>query len=193
MAMKLHEKKRIIICVIVILCTCGNLLAQTMEQKLYLTINGVTHTATMVENSSTQALVEALTKANIVYEAHDYGNFEKVGALGQSFPQNNEQITTTAGDLILYTGNNLCIYYGTNSWSFTRIGKLDDMSQTEIKKWVNAGEGNVQVTLSLQPLTTALNDLQADSQEGKTYTILGQIAPDDYTGVVIKNGKKIVK
>jgi hypothetical protein len=164
-----------------------------MEQKLYLTINGVTHTATMVENSSTQALVEALTKANIVYEAHDYGNFEKVGALGQSFPQNNEQITTTAGDLILYTGNNLCIYYGTNSWSFTRIGKLDDMSQAEIKKWVNAGEGNVQVTLSLQPLTTALNDLQVDSQEGKTYTILGQIAPDDYTGVVIKNGKKIVK
>ena len=95
--------------------------------------------------------------------------------------------------MILYTGNNLCIYYGTNSWSFTRIGKLDDMSQAEIKKWVNAGEGNVQITLSLQPLTTALNDLQADSQEGKTYTILGQIAPDDYTGVVIQNGKKIVK
>ena len=191
--MKLHENIRIFICIAMILCTCSNLLAQTMEQKLYLTINGVTHTATMVENSSTQALVEALTKANIVYEAHDYGNFEKVGALGQSFPQNNEQITTTAGDLILYTGNNLCIYYGTNSWSFTRIGKLDDMSQAEIKKWVNAGEGNVQVTLSLQPLTTALNDLRVDFQEGKTYTILGQIPPDDYTGVVIKNGKKIVK
>ncbi|MBQ2441260.1 MAG: hypothetical protein II502_03610 [Paludibacteraceae bacterium] len=191
--MKLHENIRIFICIAMILCTCSNLFAQTMAQKLYLTINGVTHTATMVENSSTQALVEALTKANIVYEAHDYGNFEKVGALGQSFPQNNEQITTAAGDLILYTGNNLCIYYGTNSYSFTRIGKLDDMSQAEIKKWVNAGEGNVQITLSLQPLTTALNDLQADSQEGKTYTILGQIAPDDYTGVVIQNGKKIVK
>ena len=191
--MKLHENIRIFICIAMILCTCSNLLAQTMAQKLYLTINGVTHTATMVENSSTQALVEALTKANILYEAHDYGNFEKVGALGQSFPQNNEQITTTAGDLILYTGNNLCIYYGTNSWSFTRIGKLDDMSQAEIKKWVNAGEGNVQVTLSLQPLTTALNDLRVDFQEGKTYTILGQIPPDDYTGVVIKNGKKIVK
>ena len=85
--MKLHENIRIFICIAMILCTCSNLFAQTMAQKLYLTINGVTHTATMVENSSTQALVEALTKANIVYEAHDYGNFEKVGDLGQSFPQ----------------------------------------------------------------------------------------------------------
>ena len=120
-----------------------------MKQKLYLKIDGVTKTATLVSNSSTEALVTQLQQGDITYEAHDYGNFEKVGALGYAFPQNNEQIITQPGDLILYQGNNLCIYYDTNSWNFTRIGKLDNMTQTEIKSFVKAGGGNVQVTLSL--------------------------------------------
>lgn len=120
-----------------------------MTQKLYLTIGGVTKTATMVSNSSTEALVAQLQKGDITYEAHDYGNFEKVGPLGYTFPENNETIHTVPGDLILYQGSNLCIYYDTNSWSFTRIGKLDNMTQADIKTWVNAGGDNVSVTLSL--------------------------------------------
>jgi hypothetical protein len=117
---------------------------------LYLTIGGVKKSATLVDNSSTKALVAQLQKGNITYEAHDYGNFEKVGAVGYTFPENNTQITTEPGDLILYQGNNLCIYYDTNSWNFTRVGKLDNMTQAEIKTWVNAGKGNVSVTLSLK-------------------------------------------
>ena len=117
---------------------------------LYLTISGVTKSATLVSNSSTEALVAQLLKGNITYEAHDYGDFEKVGALGYTFPQNNEQIQTEPGDMILYQGSNLCIYYDTNSWDFTRIGKLDNMTQADIKTWVKAGGGNVNVTLSLK-------------------------------------------
>lgn len=120
-----------------------------MTQKMYLTIGGITKTATLVSNSSTEALVAQLQKGDITYEAHDYGNFEKVGALGYTFPENNEQINTVPGDLILYQGSNLCIYYDTNSWNFTRIGKLDNMTQAEIKTWVNAGGDNVNVTLSI--------------------------------------------
>ena len=164
----------------------------TMTQKLYLTINGVTHSATMVDNSSTQALVTALQNANIVYEAHDYGNFEKVGSLGQSFPQNNEDINTVPGDLILYQGSNLCIYYDTNSWDFTRIGRLDDMTQAQIKTWVNAGGGNVTVTLSLQAPTTALDNVTASS-DGRAYTLSGQQAPSDYKGIIIQNGQKRIQ
>ena len=124
-----------------------------MDQKLYLTIGGVTKTATLVNNTSTVALIAQLQKGNIAYDAHDYGNFEKVGALGYTFPENNEQITTVPGDLILYQGSNLCIYYDTNSWNFTRIGKLDNMTQADIKKWVNAGGNNVTVTLSIDNST----------------------------------------
>lgn len=75
-----------------------------MTTKLYLTIGGVTKTATLAGNSSAEALVAQLQKGNITYEAHDYGGFEKVGPLGYTFPQNNEDITTEPGDLILYLG-----------------------------------------------------------------------------------------
>ena len=163
---------------------------QTMTQKLYLTINGTTMAATLVDNSSTQALVEALQTADIVYEAHDYGNFEKVGPLGQSFPQNNEDITTTAGDLILYQGSNLCIYYATNTWDFTRIGHIDSATSDNIRAFVNAGGGNVTVTLSLTAPTTALDEVSASDADAPAYTMSGQHAPEGYKGVVIQNGKK---
>ena len=163
---------------------------QTMTQKLYLTINGTTMAATLVDNSSTQALVAALQVADIVYEAHDYGNFEKVGPLGQSFPQNNEDITTTAGDMILYQGSNLCIYYATNTWDFTRIGHIDGATSDNIRAFVNAGGGNVTVTLSLTAPTTALDEVSASDAHTPAYTVSGQQVPEGYKGVVIQNGKK---
>lgn len=62
---------------------------------------------------------------------HDYSNFEKVGPLGATLPTNDEQITTQAGDLILYQGSSFVIYYDTNSFSLTRLGKIDNVSQEE--------------------------------------------------------------
>ena len=164
-------------------------LLSTTAQKLYLTIGGVTKTATMVSNSSTEALVAQLQQGDITYEAHDYGNFEKVGALGYTFPQNNTQITTEPGDLILYQGSNLCIYYDTNSWNFTRIGKLDNMTQTDIKTWVNAGGDNVSVTLSISE-PTGISQVKADDVKSKAYTLQGTLAHAGQKGIIIKNGKK---
>ena len=97
---------------------------QTMEETMYITIGEETHTVTMEDNVGTRALVAALQTDNITYVAHDYGNFEKVGYVGQSFPTADHQTTTSAGDLVLYNGDNICIFYGSNSWSYTRIGKL---------------------------------------------------------------------
>lgn len=134
-----------------------------MTQKLYITIDEVTKSATLVSNSSTVALVAQLQQGDITYQAHDYGNFEKVGPLGYTFPQNNEQITTEPGDLILYQGNNLCIYYDTNSWNFTRIGKIDNASQEEIKSFVHAGGGDVTVRLSLTD-SPRVGDVNGDGE-----------------------------
>ena len=158
-------------------------------QKMYLTIGGVTKSATLVSNSSTEALVAQLQKGNITYEAHDYGNFEKVGELGYTFPENNEQINTVPGDLILYQGENLCIYYDTNSWNFTRIGKLDNMTQSDIKTWVNAGGDNVSVTLSISE-PTGISQVKSDEIKSKAYTIQGTLASSDAKGLVIQDGKK---
>ena len=161
-------------------------------QKMYLTIGGVTKTATLVSNSTTEALVAQLQKGNITYEAHDYGNFEKVGELGYTFPENNEQINTVPGDLILHQGENLCIYYDTNSWNFTRIGKLDNMTQSDIKTWVNAGGDNVSVTLSISE-PTGIIQVKSDEIKSRVYTLQGTLASADAKGLVIQDGKKIIK
>ncbi|MBR0304477.1 MAG: hypothetical protein IJQ94_02405 [Bacteroidales bacterium] len=169
--------------------------AQTMEQKMYITIGEETHAVTMEDNVGTRALMAALQADNITYTADDYGNFEKVGYVGQSFPTDNHQIATSAGDLVLYNGDNICIFYGSNSWSYTRIGKLDNLSAEEVRQFVKAGGGEVSITLSLQPVYTGINELAPErkTDDGPTYTVTGQIVPKGYKGIVIKNGKKIIK
>ena len=167
--------------------------AQTMEEKMYITIGDETHSITMEDNVGTRALVAALQTDNITYPAHDYRNFEKVGYVGQSFPTADHQTTTSAGDLVLYNGDNICIFYGSNSWSYTRIGKLDNLSADEVRRFVRAGEGEVSITLSLQPIHTGIQELTPDANnDGTAYTITGQIAPKGYKGIVIQNGKKRV-
>lgn len=159
-----------------------------------ITINGKTVSCQLVDNSSTRALLAQLEKGDITYEADDYGNFEKVGYIGFSLPQNNESITTTAGDVILYQGNNICLYYGTNSWSFTSLGKIEGLSKDEIKTFLKAGGGSVRITLS-SGSTTGIKQTLADrkASSGK-YSLDGRkLKQTPCKGVYIENGKKIVK
>ena len=114
---------------------------------LALTINGTTLTATLADNSSAQALRELLAGGPVTIDMRDYGNMEKVGSLGTSLPTNNEQITTQPGDIILYQGNQITIYYDTNSWSLTRLGKINNITAQELRALL--GSGDVSVTLSL--------------------------------------------
>ncbi|MCM1228078.1 MAG: cyclophilin-like fold protein [Clostridium sp.] len=105
-------------------------------------------TATLVENSSTEALIEILEENPLTIDMSDYSNFEKVGSLGTSLPRNDEQITTEPGDLILYQGNSFVIYYDTNSWNFTRLGKINNATTESLLEIL--GDGDVTVTLSLK-------------------------------------------
>ena len=173
---------------------------QTTMNKMYITVDGQTLTATLADNTSAQALMEALKQAPITYEAHDYGNFEKVGPLGQSFPENNENLTTEPGDIILYQGSNLCLYYDTNTWTFTRIGKIEGKTQAELKQFLKAGQGNITVTLSIG-ITTGINGLPPNPSprgegnfkgEGSIYTISGQRVMNPTKGIYIKNEKKVI-
>jgi len=114
---------------------------------MYLHIEDRILTATLVDNSSTRALRELLAANPVTINMSDYGNFEKVGNLGTTLPQNNQQITTQSGDLILYQGNQFVIYYDRNSWSLTKLGRINNVSQQELRNIL--GTGNVTVTLSL--------------------------------------------
>lgn len=115
--------------------------------QIFLTVNGQTLTATLAENSSAEALKELLAQGPLTISMRDYGSMEKVGDIGTDLPANDEQITTEAGDLILYMGSAFVIYYAPNSWNFTRLGKIDNITAQELKDLL--GGGDVQVTLTM--------------------------------------------
>ena len=115
--------------------------------KIRIQVNGHELTATLADNSSSKALYELLKHGNVTVEAHDYGNFEKVGSLPQSLPRNDEDINTTAGDIILYQGSSICFYYSTNSWDFTRLGRIDGAENLDLKEIY--GSGNAVFILSV--------------------------------------------
>ena len=81
-------------------------------------------------------------------KGQQYPNFEKVGDLPESLPANDEHIDTDYGDLILYLGHRFVIYYDKNSWDFTKLGHIDNITQDELKDIL--GESDVTVTLSLK-------------------------------------------
>lgn len=121
----------------------------SMPDQIKITVSGKSLPVKIEDNEATKALVAALREASITYEADDYGGFEKVGALGRSLPTSNTQITTQPGDVILYSGNQIVLFYGSNSWSYTRIGKMDYGSLDELKSFLKAGQGKISVSLSL--------------------------------------------
>ncbi len=119
------------------------------NNKIFITIGDNTVlTATLVENSATEVLKERLMSAPITIDMEDYGGWEKVGGFGFSLPTSNSQITAEPCEFVLYQGNQLVIFYGSNSWSYTRLGKIDNITQAELKEIL--GSGNVTVTLSLK-------------------------------------------
>ena len=93
--------------------------------------------------------MKQFAQGSVDIRMNDYGNMEKVGSLGFSLPRNDRQTTTAPGDLILYQGNSFVIYYDTNSWNFTRLGKVDGVSSRNEMLDLLGGKGEVTVTLSL--------------------------------------------
>ena len=115
------------------------------EMKMTVQVGTSTFTATLEDNAAVGALVEMMENGPVTIQMSDYAGFEKVGALGTNLPTSNSQITTQAGDIVLYQGNQIVMFYGSNSWSYTRLGRIDDLTG-----WTEAlGGGDMSVTFSL--------------------------------------------
>ena len=165
-----------------------------MAQKMYLTIDGRTETVTLVSNNATQTLVAKLKEAPVTVTLNSSGGFEIWGSLGFSLPTSNEQINAQPGDVILYSGSNICIFYGTNSWSYTRLGKIDGLTESELRTFLKAGERNISVTLSLDNPTSIDEIVHTKSSNSKYgYTLQGTLAQAGQKGIIIQNGKKIIR
>ena len=119
---------------------------ENSEMQMNVQVGGSTFTATLEENEAVNELVKMMEQGPVTIQMSDYSGFEKVGSLGTSLPASNRQTTTRAGDIVLYQGNQLVIFYGSNSWSYTRLGHIDDLTG-----WEEAlGSGEVTVTFSLE-------------------------------------------
>ena len=84
-------------------------------------------------NDSVKEIRKIASSSNIIVKAHHYGGFEQVGELGQNIVSNNRQISTEPGDIVLYNSNNIVVFYGTNSWSYTKLGKIKNKTKDELR------------------------------------------------------------
>lgn len=115
------------------------------EMKMIVNVNGTEFKATLENNSAAETLVSMIESNPLELDLRDYGGFEKVGSLGFSLPSSNTQITTHSGDIVLYQENQIVMFYGSNSWSYTKLGHIDDL-----RGWEDAlGRGDVTVFLSV--------------------------------------------
>ena len=162
------------------------------QTKVVLKVGGNTMTATLTDNEATRELTKLLEQGDITIRMSDYGGFEKVGALPQSLPTSNTHITTVPGDIMLYQGNQMVIFYGSNSWSYTRLGKIDDATVSNLRQFL--GNGDITLTLSLES-SAGIEDVTANTnKEEIIYDLNGRritkkpLAP----GIYIINGRKTI-
>ena len=115
-------------------------------KTLTMMIGSTTVTVDWEENESVAALRELVKDKPLTVQMSMYGGFEQVGSLGTSLPRNDSQTTTAAGDIVLYSGNQIVVFYGSNSWAYTRLGHVTDKTAAEMAELL--GNGNVTITIS---------------------------------------------
>lgn len=144
--MSFIKKSGLIIILGLIACTAvsGD---DSMDDLVKVKINDEVFDVKLENNSATQELVEELKKGNVTVNASEYGGFEKVGELGFSLPTNDENIGTNPGDIVLYQGDKISLFYGSHSWSYTKLGKIDNVDSNKLKEVL--GSGNVILEFSL--------------------------------------------
>ena len=151
------KKALALLCCLMAVCLCASQAGAEASLKeeinIYLKIGDRVLTVQMAENTTVQALFELLADGPLTLEMSDYAGMEKGASLPETLPENNEPMNTIAGDVILYQGRTFVIYYSTNSWSLTPLGKVQDVTEEELRDLL--GDGNVSVTLLLtNPLET---------------------------------------
>ena len=124
----------------------GQIEEENSEMQMNVQVGGSTFTATLEENAAADALVDMMEQGPVTIHMSDYSGFEKVGSLGMHLPTDNQKNTAHAGDIVLYNGDQIVLFYGSNSWDYTRLGTIDDLSG-----WKEAlGNDNQIVVFSLE-------------------------------------------
>ena len=113
---------------------------------LQMTIGDTPVSVDWEDNESVEALKDLCSNQPLTIQMSMYGGFEQVGSIGADLPQNDEQTTTSSGDIVLYSGDQIVVFYGSNTWAYTRLGHIADKTQAELNELLS--NGNITVTLS---------------------------------------------
>ena len=125
---------------IVALISCNTIFSDDIRgNDMTLLIDNVAVEVDWENNDSVKELCEKVKSNAITINANRYGGFEQVGSLGQSIKSNNVQMTTEPGDIVLYNGSNIVIFFGSNSWSYTKLGKIKNKNLNELKQLLDKG------------------------------------------------------
>lgn len=135
---------------------------ESYEEVVNLKIKDKIFEIELENNSSASVFKDKIRENDIIIKAHDYGGFEKVGDLGFSLPTSDTNITTKPGDLILYQGNKITLYYDTNTYSFTKLGKLLNVNEQELKDIL--GDGDVELIFSLNKEIAKTQEFNFDTK-----------------------------
>ena len=122
---------------------------EATEKMLQMRINGTVVNVSWEENKSVEALMNLCKDSPLEIQMSMYGGFEQVGSLGTDIPRDDVQTTTQAGDIVLYSGNQIVVFYGSNSWSYTRLGHITDQDNEGMAELL--GNGDVTITISMEP------------------------------------------
>lgn len=140
--------KKIALIVILSLVACTAVSGEdSMDELVKVKINDKVFDVKLENNSATQELIKTLEKGNVTVNAKEFGGFEKVGDLGFSLPTNDENMKTGPGDIVLYQGNQISLFYGSHSWSYTKLGKLDNVDSNKLKEVLGSGDVTLEFSL----------------------------------------------
>ncbi len=117
-----------------------------MEKTLHFLIDDTEVSVEWEDNQSVNALIDLAKTEPLKIKMSMYGDFEQVGPLGTSLPRSDRQTTTVAGDIVLYSGNQIVVFYGSNSWAYTRLGRITDKTAAQMADLL--GKGSVTITIS---------------------------------------------
>ena len=145
------KKIKYIIIIILITIFFGGFLIFKKEgnedMHIKLLINNEKLDVSLVDNSTTRKLRDILKEQDIIIKAQDYGNFEKVGEINFELPTNDQKITTSYGDIVLYNGTLVSLFYNSNTWEYTRIGHIDNITQQELINILGDGDNELHFSI----------------------------------------------
>jgi hypothetical protein len=118
------------------------------DSTMIMMIDGTKVNVEWEDNQAVERLRDMAEDGDITIQMSMYGGFEQVGSIGQSLPRDDKQTTATSGDIVLYSGNQMVVFYGSNRWSYTRLGHISDKDEAEMADLLS--QGDVTITISTE-------------------------------------------